>query len=211
LELGNWNLELPPPDVSVTGNDRIVGVTARRRDASVEFDLQPTLKGNLIELRPLTREDFDALFTAASDRLIWEQHPENDRYKREVFQRYFDGAIDSKGAFAVIERKSGRIIGSSRYCNLKPLEREVEIGWTFLERAFWGGSYNRELKSLMLDHAFRFVDRVVFVVGEKNLRSQKSLQKIGARFLKKAQLPAPDGTRTPNVVFAITRSSPQNA
>jgi RimJ/RimL family protein N-acetyltransferase len=194
----------------VTGNHRIVGVTARSGDASVDFDLQPTLKGNLIEIRPLTREDFDALFAAASDPLIWEQHPENDRYEKEVFQRFFDGAIESKGAFAIIERKSGRIIGSSRYCNLNPVEREVEIGWTFLEKAFWGGSYNRELKSLMLDHAFRFVDRVVFVVGEKNVRSQKALEKIGATFLKKAQLPAPDGSLTPNFVFAIARSSPQN-
>lgn len=159
----------------------------------------------MIEIRPLTREDFDALFKAASDPLIWEQHPENDRHKTEVFQRFFDGAIDSKGAFAVIERKSGRIIGSSRYCNLNPAEREVEIGWTFLERAFWGGSYNRELKSLMLDHAFRFVDRVVFVVGENNLRSQKALQKIGARFLKRADLPAPDGGVRPNFIFVITR------
>ena len=171
----------------------------------MKFDLQPTLEGNLIELRPLAREDFDALFAAASDPLIWKQHPENDRYKREVFQRYFDGAIDSKGAFAIIERKSGRIIGSSRYCNLNPVEREVEIGWTFLERAFWGGSDNRELKSLMLDHAFRFVDRVLFVVGEKNLRSQKALQQIGARFLKKAQLPGPDGALRPNLIFVIRR------
>jgi len=171
----------------------------------VEFDLQPTLKGTLIEIRPLTREDFDALFAAASDPLIWEQHPENDRYTKEVFQRYFDGAIESKGAFAIVERKSGRIIGSSRYCNLNPVEGEVEVGWTFLERAFWGGSYNRELKTLMLDHAFRFVDRVLFVVGEKNLRSQKALAKIGARFLKKVELPARDGTMTPNFVFFITR------
>jgi RimJ/RimL family protein N-acetyltransferase len=171
----------------------------------VKFDLQPKLKGNLIELRPLRREDFEALFTAASDPLIWNQHPESDRYTREVFQRYFDGAIESKGAFTIIERKSGRIIGSSRYCNLNPTEREVEIGWTFLEREFWGGSYNRELKSLMLDHAFRFVDRVLFVVGEKNLRSQKALEKIGARFLMKAQLPASDGTMARNLVFAIER------
>jgi RimJ/RimL family protein N-acetyltransferase len=172
---------------------------------AVEFDLQPTLKGDLIEIRPLTREDFDALFAAASDPLIWEQHPENDRYKRDVFQRYFDGAIESKGAFAIIERKSGRIIGSSRYCHLNPVDGEVEIGWTFLERAFWGGEYNQELKALMLDHAFRFVDRVVFVVGEKNFRSQKALQKIGARFLKKVQLPAADGSMTPNVMFVIER------
>jgi RimJ/RimL family protein N-acetyltransferase len=167
----------------------------------VEFDLQPTLNGGLIRLRPLTRADFEDLFAAASDPLIWEQHPENDRYTREVFQKYFDGAIDSKGAFAIIDRASGRIIGSSRYCNLNP--REVEIGWTFLEREFWGGPYNHELKALMLKHAFQFVERVVFVVGENNLRSQKALEKIGARFLKREQRPAPGGTTAANVVFAI--------
>ena len=172
----------------------------------VEFDLQPTLTGELIELRPLRVDDFDALFAAASDPLIWEQHPESERYKREVFQRFFDSAMDSRGAFAVVERKTGRIIGSSRYCNLKPDEGEVEIGWTFLERAFWGGGYNGEMKRLMLDHAFRFVARVVFVVGENNLRSQKALEKIGAKFLKKAQAIAPDGTIRKNVVFVITRS-----
>src|ERR1700736_6027118 len=174
-------------------------------DAGVEFDLQPTLKGDLIEVRPLTLEDFDALFAAASDPLIWKQHPENDRHKRAVFQRFFDGAIESEGAFAVIERNSGRIIGSSRYCNLNPAESEVEIGWTFMERAFWGGSYNRELKSLMLGHAFQFVDRVVFVVGEKNLRSQKTLEKIGARFLRTKQVPTADSTGPAHLVFALTR------
>jgi RimJ/RimL family protein N-acetyltransferase len=171
----------------------------------MSFDLQPILTGNLIQLRPLTREDFDPLFAAASDPLIWEQHPESDRYTREVFQNYFDGAIESKGAFAILDRKSGRIIGSSRYCNLNEAKGEVEIGWTFLERTFWGGTCNRELKSLMLGHAFRFVDRVLFVVGENNIRSQKALEKIGAKFLKNAQFPAPDGTLMPNVVFVITR------
>ena len=86
----------------------------------MQFDLQPTLTGKLIELRPLRPSDFDALFAAATDPLIWEQHPENTRYKKEVFQTYFDGAMESKGAFAVIDRKSGKIIGSSRYCALKP-------------------------------------------------------------------------------------------
>ena len=170
----------------------------------MSFDLQARLTGNLIELRPLMREDFDSLFAAASDPLIWEQHPENDRYTREVFQNYFDGAMESKGAFAIIDRKSGRIIGSSRYCNLNEAKSEVEIGWTFLERTFWGGTYNRELKSLMLDHAFRFVDRVLFMVGENNIRSQKALVKIGAKFLKKAQLPAPNGALASNFVFVIT-------
>jgi RimJ/RimL family protein N-acetyltransferase len=152
------------------------------------------------------REDLEALYAAASDPLIWEQHPESDRYQRAIFERFFEGAMDSKGAFAVIERTSGRIIGSSRYHNLVPAESEVEIGFTFLERAFWGGRYNGELKSLMLAHAFRFVDRVVFVVGENNRRSQKALEKIGARFLRRAERPARDGTMKPQIVFAITRA-----
>ena len=160
--------------------------------------MQPTLIGKLIELRPLKRTDFEELFRSASDPLIWEQHPESDRYTLSVFQRYFDGAIESGGAFSIIDRKTNRMIGSSRYCNFKPAQREIEIGWTFLERKFWGGEFNRELKQLMLGHAFRFVDRVVFVVGENNLRSQKALQKIGATFLKKE---ARDGHA--NVVFKI--------
>jgi RimJ/RimL family protein N-acetyltransferase len=171
----------------------------------MDFDLQPTLTGKLIELRPLAPADFDALFQAASDPLIWEQHPENDRYTRDVFQRYFDGAIESKGALAVVDRKSGRVIGSSRYHDLKSEESQVEIGFTFLERAYWGGEYNQEMKRLMLDHAFRFVERVVFVVGENNLRSQKALEKIGARFLKKSESAARDGSVRKNVVFQITR------
>ena len=171
----------------------------------MEFDLQPTLTGDLIELRPLRSDEFDVLFSAASDPRIWEQHPESNRYQRDVFQKYFDGALESKGAFAIVDRKSGRIIGSSRYCNLDPGNSEVEIGWTFLEREFWGGSYNRELKQLMLDHAFQFVDRVLFVVGEKNLRSRKALEKIGARFLKKTELPDRDGMLRSNVVYFISR------
>jgi N-acetyltransferase len=171
----------------------------------LEFELQPTLHGELIELRPLRPEDFEDLFIAASDPLIWEQHPESDRYKREVFERFFNGALESNGAFAVIERKTGRIIGSSRYWNLKPDGSEVEIGWTFLAREFWGGRYNGELKKLMLAHAFRFVDRVMLIVGESNLRSQKAVQKIGGALVRKESRAGSDGQMRQNVVFAIGR------
>ena len=143
------------------------------------FDLQPTLTGELIELRPLRRDDFEALYGAASDPLIWKQHPDPDRYTRHVFQRYFDGAIHSGGAFAVIDRRTGRIIGSSRFHDCNEDASEIEIGWTFLERAYWGGTYNREMKQLMLAHAFRFVRRVVFLVGPDNIRSQRAMEKIG--------------------------------
>ena len=176
------------------------GVQARL--ASPAFELQPTLMGERIIVRPLVAGDFDALFAAASDPRIWEQHPEPDRYTRPVFQRYFDGAIVSRGAFAILDRATGRIIGSSRYWGLAPDGSEIEIGWTFLERAYWGGTYNRELKALMLHHAFRFVPRVVFVVGEVNLRSQKALEKIGARPLARDLPPDRGGKR---VVFCITR------
>jgi N-acetyltransferase len=171
----------------------------------LEFELQPTLTGTLVEVRPLRPGDFDALFAAASDPLIWEQHPESNRHEKAIFQRYFDSAMESGGAFAVVERSSGRIIGSSRYCNLKPAESEVEIGWTFLERAFWGGRHNGELKSLMLAHAFRFVDRVVFVIGENNVRSQKAVEKIGAERVATEDRPTSDGTVKRNVIFAIIR------
>jgi N-acetyltransferase len=155
--------------------------------------LQPILTGTLIEVRPLRLEDLEDLFNAASDPLIWEQHPEPDRYKREVFQRFFDTGMGCGGALVVMELQSGTIIGSSRYYAYNPYRREVMIGYTFLKRAFWGGRYNHELKSLMLGHAFQFVDRVLFQVGENNLRSQRALQKIGAELIGKEHLPAADG------------------
>ncbi|MGI9114385.1 MAG: GNAT family N-acetyltransferase [Chthoniobacterales bacterium] len=179
---------------------------SRNQNTSSSFDLQPILTGTLVELRPLSPGDFESLFAAASDPKIWEQHPQSDRHTREVFQRYFDGAIESKGAFAIVDRKSGRIVGSSRYSHLDEVAGEVEIGWTFLERAFWGGRYNRELKSLMLEHAFRFVGRVMFVVGESNFRSQKALEKIGASFLRKEERREPGGKVQRNVIYLITRA-----
>jgi RimJ/RimL family protein N-acetyltransferase len=170
------------------------------------MDLQPKLRGSLIELRPLQLEDLEELSEAASDPLIWEQHPQPDRYKREVFRQFFDSAIKSKGALAVIDLQSGTIIGSSRYYDYNPVQREVLVGFTFLKRAFWGGPYNRELKSLMLDHAFQYVDRVVFQVGETNFRSRRALEKIGAQFLTRVNLPDFSGTMHPCVVFVIDRS-----
>ena len=173
------------------------------RPAAVAFELQPTLTGRLLELRPLAVGDHDAVYDAARDPLIWEQHPEPDRHRPVVFQRYFDGAIASGGAFAVIDRTSGRIIGCTRYCNLDLAAGEVEIGWTFLERACWGGAYNAEMKALMLDHAFRFVERVVFVVGENNRRSRRAVEKLGARLLRRA--PRPDASGTWNVIYGLAR------
>src|SRR5438093_4754254 len=130
----------------------------------MRFELQPTLTGTFVELRPLNAEDFDDLYTVASDPLIWEQHPERDRYKEDVFRGFFREAIESGGAFAVVDRATGRIIGSSRYYGFDEQRSEIEIGWSFLARTYWGGVYNKEMKELMLRHAFRFVSSVVFFV-----------------------------------------------
>jgi RimJ/RimL family protein N-acetyltransferase len=143
------------------------------------FDLQPHLKSELIELRPLGPNDWAALFAVASDSLIWNQHPERDRYKEEVFRVFFKEALESGGAFVVIDPKTQQIIGSTRFCGYDPEESEIEIGWTFLARKYWGGRYNAEMKQLLLAHAFQFVDNGIFLVGEQNLRSQRAMEKIG--------------------------------
>lgn len=145
----------------------------------MSFDLQPNLEGDLLRLRPLREDDWEALFAVASDPLIWEQHPQPTRYQEPVFREYFRGAMESGGAFAVIDKKNGRIIGSTRFLGYDEKRSEIEIGYTFLARAYWGGAYNREMKDLLLRHAFRFVRHVVFLVGPTNWRSQKAMEKIG--------------------------------
>ena len=143
------------------------------------MDLQPVLEGSLIRLRPLREEDFPDLFAVASDRLIWEQHPNWDRYKEDVFRDFFRVAMESGGALVAIDRNDGLIIGSSRYFGYDQKLSEVEIGWTFLARRYWGGVYNGEMKQLMLEHAFRHVRRVIFIIGPTNIRSQRAVEKIG--------------------------------
>jgi RimJ/RimL family protein N-acetyltransferase len=143
------------------------------------FDLQPTLRGELLELRPLRPEDHRDLFAVASDPLIWEQHPDKARGTEEGFAAFFRESLASGGALVAIDLADGLVIGSSRFHAYDEARSEVEIGWSFLARSHWGGAYNGEMKRLMLEHAFRFVRRVVFLVGPDNLRSQRAVEKIG--------------------------------
>jgi RimJ/RimL family protein N-acetyltransferase len=148
------------------------------------FDLQPHLVGGLVELRPLQEDDFEALFGVAADPHIWEQHPSWDRYQEPVFRQFFRDAMTSGGALIAIDRKDGLVIGSSRYHGYDEAGSEIEIGWTFLARSHWGGVYNGEMKRLMLQHAFRFVRTVIFIIGPKNLRSRRAVEKIGGVFVE---------------------------
>ena len=173
------------------------------------FDLQPHLKGELVELRPLAPDDWDELFAVASDSLIWEQHPERDRYKEDVFRVYFKEALESGGAFVVIDSQTRQIIGSTRFYGYDPERSEIEIGWTFLARKCWGGRYNREMKELLLDHAFKFVENVVFLVGEHNIRSQMAIEKIGA--IKVGTATRAHGNHPPATNVKYVMSKPRNA
>ncbi len=170
------------------------------------FELQPHLLGELVELRPLREEDWPALHRAASDPLIWEVHPVRDRWKEEVFRDFFRQGLESGGAFVIIDRKTGETIGSSRYSHYKPAESEIEIGSTFLARSHWGGIYNGEMKRLMLDHAFRFVDRVVFRIGTTNMRSRRAIEKIGGVLTGRVELVNFQGREIEHVVYEISRT-----
>jgi N-acetyltransferase len=167
------------------------------------FDLQPILKGELLELRPLRPEDFHDLYSVAADPLIWEQHPNSDRYQEEVFREFFRVALESGGALVAIDSKDGQVIGSSRFHGYDEEKSEIEIGWTFLARSHWGGTYNREMKRLMLRHAFRFVESVIFLIGQENFRSQRAVEKIGGvRVGSRA-----DGRGPDSFIYRITAST----
>lgn len=144
------------------------------------MNLQPThLKNDIVWLEPLQQNHFDELYLVASDPLIWEQHPNPDRYKLEAFTNYFKGAIESGGAFIIRDASTGHAIGSSRYCAYNATNKEIQIGYTFFSRNCWGKLINKEVKSLMLNYAFNFVDKVAFYVGAGNIRSQKAMERIG--------------------------------
>ena len=164
------------------------------------MDLQPTLTGSLLTLRPLSPQDFPALFAVASDPRIWEIHPAPDRYKEHVFRVFFDSGIASGGALAVIENATGEIIGSSRYYHLDETAGTVKIGYTFLTRRCWGGRFNAEMKRLMLDHAFQTVETVRFEVGETNFRSRRAMEKLGATLAGTTVV-----DEKPYVVYAIRK------
>lgn len=145
------------------------------------FDLQPEfLHDDLIILVPLRVSDFNRLYEVASDPKIWEQHPNPNRYRLEDFKTYFKGAIESKGAFLVLDSKTNETVGCSRYYDYNEADKSVLIGYTFMGTQFWGNGYNKSLKKLMLDYALQFVDKVYFHIGAFNIRSQKAIEKIGA-------------------------------
>jgi RimJ/RimL family protein N-acetyltransferase len=173
------------------------------------MDRQPVLEGERLVLRPLTEADWGALYGVASDPELWAVHPSHDRWQEPVFRAFFDDALAKGGALAIVDKANGAVIGSSRFqfCDRKEEDGALEIGWSFLARDYWGKGYNAEFKRLMLEHAFRTVDRVVFRVGADNVISRKAMANIGGRLTGAAYFEERAGRPVEHVVFEITRES----
>jgi N-acetyltransferase len=170
------------------------------------INLQPVLTGNTLLLRPLAAGDWAELYRVASDPEVWAVHPAHDRWQEPVFRQYFDDALASGGALAICRRDNGAIIGASRYDLSRVEPGEVEIGWTFLARAYWGGTTNHELKSLMVNHALAGFAACVFLVGEHNVRSRRAMQKIGGKLLDRCfEAPMAGGALVRHVIYRIDR------
>ncbi len=180
------------------------------------MDRQPTLEDERLLLRPLVADDWDELFAIASDPAVWEQHPYHDRWRKEVFAEFFADALDKGGALAIIDKTSGAIIGSSRFQGFSEDDGgSVEIGWTFFAPRFWGKGINPAAKRLMLAHAFQYVGRADFLVGETNYRSRIALENIGAQRSRRTELRQYQGKRALHIAYELTReafeSGPLNA
>jgi N-acetyltransferase len=146
----------------------------------MSVDLQPVLENQTIQLCPLDEKDLDLLYAVAADPEIWQQHPNRDRWKKAVFEVFFEGAIKSGGAFRVIDKRTGSTIGSTRFYDYNPEDRSIFIGYTFYATAFWGSGVNPTVKAIMLNYIFRFVDKVYFHIGSENVRSQIAISRLGA-------------------------------
>ncbi len=159
------------------------------------FDYQPHLSGELLTMRPVTQADYKALSRLGHDPGVWELHPESDRYQEPRFAEYFAEGLASGGALVAVTKETGAIAGWSRFSSDNVGPDEIEIGWTFLGRAYWGGAYNRDMKRMMLAHAFRYVNRVIFRIGPTNWRSRRAVEKLGAILIKQTES---------RVIYALT-------
>ena len=169
------------------------------------MNVQATLENENVKLVPLNPNDFEELFSVASDPKIWEQHPNKDRYQREVFENFFQGAIERKGAFKIMDKSSNEVAGSTRFYDYNPKENSIFIGYTFYATKFWGSKLNPQVKKLMLDYIFQFVDKVNFHVGKDNIRSQKAMEKLGAKKVDEVNVAYFGEPEKLNVVFEIDK------
>ena len=176
----------------------------------MEFNIQPVLGNDKVMLYPLQEEDFEDLYAVASDAKIWEQHPNKDRWKRDVFKTFFEGALQSKGAFKIIDKASGKVIGSTRLYDYDEQGNSIFIGYTFYATQYWGTGINHAVKKLMLEYVFTFVSKVYFHIGANNLRSQISISRLGAEKIAEQEVEYFGEASRLNFVYEIKRETLRN-
>lgn len=173
------------------------------------IDTQPTLENDVVLLLPLRQDDFEAVYHAASDPKVWEQHPNRDRWRREVFQKFFQGAMESRGAFKIVDKATGEVAGSTRFYNYNEAGRSILVGYTFYATKFWGKGLNPAVKNLMMDYIFAFVDTVYFHIGATNYRSQVAIQRLGAKKVGEEEVAYYGENPKLNFVYEITAAARQ--
>jgi RimJ/RimL family protein N-acetyltransferase len=172
----------------------------------MNFDIQAKLENDRVLLSPLKETDFEDLYAVASDPKVWEQHPNKDRWKKEVFRNFFDGAMQSKGAFKIVDKTSGQVIGSTRFYNYDEKENTILIGYTFYGTAYWGTGVNKSVKKTMLDYIFQYVSKVLLHVGAENIRSQTAVGRIGALKIAEEEVTYFGEQPKLNFVYAIDKA-----
>jgi N-acetyltransferase len=171
----------------------------------MNFNIQPILGNEKVILYPLQEEDFEALYHVASDPKIWEQHPNKDRWKKDVFRMFFDGAMQSKGAFKIVEKATGNVIGSTRIYDYNEQENSIFIGYTFYATSYWGKGINHPVKAMMLDYIFQFASKVYFHIGANNIRSQIAISRIGAEKIAEQEVTYFGEAPRLNFVYVISK------
>ncbi|GGC18721.1 putative acetyltransferase [Parapedobacter defluvii] len=171
------------------------------------FTIPIQLENDRTLLLPLQESDFGTLYAVASDPKIWEQHPQPDRWKEDVFRLFFEGALQSQGAFKVIDKDTGAVAGSTRFYDYDAPNRSLFIGYTFYAVRYWGNGLNASVKELMLDYAFQSVDTVYLHVGASNFRSQKAVEKLGAQKVAEECVAYQEGTPKWNLRYQIQKGN----
>jgi RimJ/RimL family protein N-acetyltransferase len=179
----------------------------KNKKTNMNFELQPTLQDATVRLEPLQADDFEKLYAIACDPSIWEQHPNPDRYKRPIFETFFQGAIASKAAFLIYDQQTNQLIGCTRYYELDDNAKSIAIGYTFLAKSHWGTTYNQAAKKLMFHHAFKYVDKLIFHIGEHNIRSQKAISKLGAVKIDRIEMPYYGEAPKYNFVYQMNKAN----
>lgn len=162
------------------------------------------LEGTTIELIPLEKEHLEELYTAAADKELWANIP-SDCSDKELFYKNYEFALSEREngnqyPFVIRNKQTKRLIGSTRFFEIYPSDRKLEIGWTWITKEFWGTTVNLESKLLLLTYCFETLktNRVQLKTKDNNFRSRKAIEKIGGVFegiLRKDKIQQDGSTR----------------